>query len=86
MTDLPSGPTRADARLEQDILHQIGKAWYYQRVHLAEVKGVQLMPDGQEIWMLEDPSNTIGSGYLVTLKGGGKFSAFGGLQAFQKGG
>ncbi len=85
MIDLPSGPTKADARLKQEILNQIGKVWYYQHVHPAELEDVRLMPDGREVWILKDPSKTTGRGYVVTLKGGGKFSVSG-LNAFQKGG
>ena len=84
MIDLPSGPTKADARLKQDILNKIGEAKYYQHGHPAILEDVRLMPDGQEVWILKDPSKTIGRGYVVTLKGGGKFSVSG-LNAFQKG-
>ena len=85
MIDLPSGPTKADARLKQDILNQIGKAWYYQHVHPAELEEVRLMPDGREVWILKDPSKTTGRAYVVTLKGNRKFSVSG-LNAFHKGG
>ena len=85
MIDLPSGPTKADARLKQDILNQIGKARYYQHGHPAELEDVRLMPDGREVWILKDKSKTTGRGYVVTLRGGGKFSVSG-LQAFRKGG
>ena len=85
MIDLPSGPTKADARLKQDILNKIGEAKYYQHGHPAILEDVRLMPDGQEVWILKDPSKTTGRGYVVTLRGNGRFSVSG-LQAFQKGG
>ena len=89
MIDLPSGLTKADARLKQDILNQIGKARYYQHVHPAELEDVRLMPDGREVWILKDKSKTTGRAYVVTMtpssQGGRRFSVSG-LQAFQKGG
>ena len=85
MIDLPSGPTKADARLKQEILNEIAKAKYYQLGHPAILEEVRLMPDGREVWILKDPSKTMGRAYVVTLKGGSKFS-ISGLNAFQKGG
>ena len=85
MIDLPSGPTKADARLKQDVLNQIGKGWYYQHVHPAELESVRLMPDGREVWILKDSSKAMGRAYVVTLKGDRGFSVSG-LNTFQKGG
>lgn len=85
MIHQPSGPTKADARLKQEILNQIGKAWYYQHVHPAELEDVRLMPDGREVWILKD--DTGGRAYVVTIfsspRGGRRF-VISGLQAFQK--
>ena len=71
--------------MKQGILNQIGKAWYYQHVHPAELEDVRLMPDGREVWILKDKN--IGRAYVVTItswpRGGSKFS-ISGLQAFQK--
>jgi hypothetical protein len=85
MIDLPSGPTKADARLKQDILKEIGKAWFYQHVRPAELEDVRLMPDGREVWVLKD--ETGGRAYVVTIflspRRGRRF-AVSGLQAFEK--
>ena len=67
MIDLPSGPTKADAQLKQDIMNQIGRAWYYQHVHPAELEDVRLMPDGREVWILRDKSKITGRAYVVTI-------------------
>ena len=84
MIDLPSGPTKADAQLKQDILNEVGKGKYYQRGHPVILEDVRLMPDGREVWILKDRSKTTGRAYVVTLKSGRKFS-ISGLNAFQKG-
>lgn len=88
MIELPSGPTKADAQLKQEILNEIGKAWYYQHVQPAELEDVRQMPDGREVWVLKDKSETKGRAYVITITsptgGKGRFS-ISGLQAFQKG-
>ena len=83
---LPSGPTKADARLKQEILNHIGKAWFYQHVRPAELESVRLMPDGREVWILKDES-AVGRAYVITLfsppRGGRRFSVSD-LIAFEK--
>ena len=85
MLPLPSGRTKADPRLKQDILYEIGKAWYYQNVQPAELEDVRLMPDGREVWILKDPTG--GRAYVVTIfaspQGGRRFS-ISDLIAFEK--
>jgi hypothetical protein len=85
MLPLPSGRTKADAALKQEILNHIGKAWFYQHVRPAELEDVRLMPDGREVWILKDPTG--GRAYVITLfsspRGGRRFS-ISDLIAFQK--
>ena len=87
MLPLPSGPTKADARLKQEILNHIGKAWFYQHVRPAELEDVRPMPDGREVWILKDPTG--GRAYVVTIfsspRAGRRFSVSD-LIAFEKGG
>ncbi len=85
MLPLPSGRTKADARLKQHILNEIGKAWFYQNVRPAELEDVRLMPDGREVWILKDPTG--GRAYVITLfsspRGDRRFS-ISDLIAFEK--
>ncbi len=91
MVDLPSGPTKADTRLKEEILSQIGKARYYQHFGPPVIEDVRLLPDGREVWVEKNkiPNKTKGRAYVVTLissrQAGSSFS-ISGLVAFQKSG
>ena len=88
MLPLPSGPTKADARLKQEILNHIGKAWFYQHVRPAELQSVRLMPDGREVWILKDES-AVGRAYVITIFASpqrGRTFSVSDLIAFDKGG
>ena len=66
LADLPSGPSRADAVLKQDILAQIAKleaAAGRTGPHLEDIK---LLKDGREVWLLKAPGD--GIAYIVNFR------------------
>lgn len=67
MVDLPSGPTKADDKLKAAILHEISKSWWHQNVYPAKLEEVRVMPDGREVWILEEPKKTSGRAHVVTI-------------------
>jgi hypothetical protein len=66
MVDLPSGATRADDLLQRNILTQIKKVELSKHRSAPAVDEVRLMPDGREVWVLNNP--TQGVAYVVTLQ------------------
>jgi hypothetical protein len=68
MVDLPSGPSKADPTLKQDILALISKAEATKGRTDPQVEDVKRMNDGREIWILKSKDKQSGIAYIVSLK------------------
>jgi hypothetical protein len=88
LIDLPSGPTRADKEMKADILNEIGNSWWHQNIYPAKLEDVRIMPDGREVWILEEPRKTGGRAHVISFKPeakSGKQFTISGMIAFDKG-
>ena len=79
MIDLPLGETKADAPLKKDILSKIEQAELSKGRGVPEVEEVHLLPDGREVWLLQNRQH--GVAYVIGMKpsaqGGTDFSITG---------
>ena len=66
MADLPSGPSRADPVLKQDILALITKAEGAEGRTDPQVEDIKLLKDGGEVWVLKSDGD--GIAYIVHFK------------------
>ncbi|MBP6506779.1 MAG: hypothetical protein KA257_04380 [Opitutaceae bacterium] len=66
MLALPSGPTRAGADLQHDILQRISAAEVAAYRPVAELADVKRLRDGREVWLLKATDQ--GIAYIVYLR------------------
>lgn len=66
LTDLPSGPSRADPVLKQDTLAQIARLEAAAGRTDPQAEAIKLLKDGREVWLLKTAGE--GIAYIVNFR------------------